>query len=238
MRALPIAAVTLASLSSLACAAADLAPPIADLSLDVYAEPARLVDIGGGRRLNLRCSGGGTPTVILESGQGMSSMAWRKLQPLAAKTRRVCAYDRAGLGFSDAGPLPRSAQAEADDLYALVGAAGRRIRSTAYWDAALSERDADAANVAAVKAAPIAAYAQLPLRVLGAAQREWIEPQDRREAEAAYAKAHRRIAARSARGRVGAVASSGHDIHEDRPGAVAKAIDEVAREAAARHRAK
>jgi pimeloyl-ACP methyl ester carboxylesterase len=339
MRASIAAAAVLVSLSSLASAAAD-PPPAPDLSLDVYAEPARLADIGGGRRLNLRCSGSGAPTVILESGQGMSSMAWRKLQPLAAKARRVCAYDRAGLGFSDAGPLPRTAQAEADDLHALVRAAGiqpplllvghsmgsyvvrlyasahpqdvaglvlvdpvsetladdapdyaareakasaantdygrkcaqaaragdlagatpaaqacvpppmpgfseklgesirNRFRTTAYWDAALSERDADAASVAAVKVAPTAVYSKLPLQVLSAQQREWIQPQDRKEAEAAYAKAHRRIAALSTRGRVVAVADSGHNIHEDRPEAVAKAIDEVAHAAAAPHRAK
>ncbi len=124
MRASIVATAVLASLSSLASAAPDPPAPAPDLSLDVYAEPAQLVDIGGGRHLNLRCSGSGAPTVILESGQGMTSMAWRKLQPLVAKTRRVCAYDRAGLGFSDAAPLPRTAPAAAGDLYALVHAAG------------------------------------------------------------------------------------------------------------------
>ncbi len=98
------------------------APPV-DLALDVYAAPARLVDIGGGRRLNLRCSGDGAPTVLLDGGQGSTSMTWRKLQPLLAASQRVCSYDRAGLGFSDAGPLPRTAQAETDDLQALVHAA-------------------------------------------------------------------------------------------------------------------
>jgi len=101
-------------------------PARVDASLDWYAAPARRVDIGAGRRLNLRCSGQGAPTVMLDIGLGESSFAWRKVQPPLAKTTRVCSYDRAGFGFSDAGPLPRTARAEADDLHALVHAAGIR----------------------------------------------------------------------------------------------------------------
>jgi pimeloyl-ACP methyl ester carboxylesterase len=101
------------------------APPKPDLTLDVYAEPARLVDIGGGRRLNLRCSGPQSPTrtVLLEAGFGGDSMAWARVQPLLAAQLRVCSYDRAGYGFSDGGPLPRSVEAETADLHALVHAA-------------------------------------------------------------------------------------------------------------------
>src|SRR5688572_33443005 len=95
-----------------------------DLTLDVYAQPARLVGIGGGRRLNLRCSGpqAATRTVLLEAGFGGDSMAWARVQPLLAKQARVCSYDRAGYGFSDGGPLPRSVDTEVSDLHAL----GRR----------------------------------------------------------------------------------------------------------------
>lgn len=50
-------------------------------------------------------------------------MAWARVQPLLAKQARVCSYDRAGYGFSDGGPLPRSVEAETTDLHALVGAA-------------------------------------------------------------------------------------------------------------------
>ncbi|MEO7324841.1 MAG: alpha/beta hydrolase [Dokdonella sp.] len=102
------------------------APISVDLALDTYARPGRLVDIGNGRRMNLRCSGRGAPTVILDSGLSESSLAWHKVQPSLATSTRVCAYDRAGLGFSDAGPLPRTARAEMDDLHALVQAAGIR----------------------------------------------------------------------------------------------------------------
>lgn len=104
-------------------AKAAAAKPAPDTSLDIYAEPAQRVDIGGGRYLNLRCSGQGEPTVLLESGFGSDSLAWAKSQPQIALRNRVCSYDRAGLGFSDAGPLPRDLQADVSDLYALIDAA-------------------------------------------------------------------------------------------------------------------
>lgn len=97
--------------------------PSPDPALDAYAKPAKLIDIGGGRRLNLRCSGSGSPTVMLEAGAVADSFTWHDVQPRLAKTTTVCAYDRAGLGFSDEGPMPRNLDAEAADLHALIGAA-------------------------------------------------------------------------------------------------------------------
>ena len=124
MRHARLAACLLACLPSFACIATDTPSPAApDATLDVYASPGERVDIGNGRHLNLRCSGTGAPTVVLESGFGSDSMAWVKLQPLLAKRVRTCAYDRAGYGFSDAGPLPRDFDAEVADLHALVHAA-------------------------------------------------------------------------------------------------------------------
>jgi len=117
-----LAASLLACLPPLACIAAD-APTPPDTQLDVYASPGERIDIGGGRHLDLRCSGDGTPTVVLEAGFGTDSMAWARVQPLLAGHVRTCAYDRAGYGFSDAGPLPRDIDAEAADLHALVHAA-------------------------------------------------------------------------------------------------------------------
>jgi pimeloyl-ACP methyl ester carboxylesterase len=99
-------------------------PQAPNMALDVYAKPARLVDIGGGRKLNLRCAGKGSSTVMLEAGAVSDSMTWYKVQPLVAKFANVCAYDRAGFGFSDEGPLPRDLDAEAADLHALIHAAG------------------------------------------------------------------------------------------------------------------
>ena len=96
-----------------------------DPSLEVYGRPQQLVDIGG-RRLNLYCLGHGSPTVILEGGLGASSFAWRKVHAELARTTRVCAYDRAGYGYSDPGPLPRDTRHLADDLAALTQAAPLR----------------------------------------------------------------------------------------------------------------
>jgi pimeloyl-ACP methyl ester carboxylesterase len=82
-----------------------------------------LVEVGGGRRLRLRCSGAspaGGPTVVLESGAGNDSTAWDRVQPEVAKFARVCAYDRAGLGGSDPVPAPRSIVAVTEDLRALL----------------------------------------------------------------------------------------------------------------------
>jgi pimeloyl-ACP methyl ester carboxylesterase len=81
------------------------------------------VDIGG-RSLHLTCLGEGAPTVIMESGTRMTADAWLPYQTEIARFTRVCAYDRANVGRSDAAPTPRSAQQMADDLHALLAAAG------------------------------------------------------------------------------------------------------------------
>lgn len=88
-----------------------------------YLHPQRLVDIGG-RRLNVICTGQGSPTVILEAGLLADSSAWRLVQPAISRSTRVCSYDRAGLGFSDPAGSPRDAAAIARDLHALLGRAG------------------------------------------------------------------------------------------------------------------
>jgi pimeloyl-ACP methyl ester carboxylesterase len=62
----------------------------------------------GSIRMNIDCSGQGSPTVILESGSGGPSLDWLMVQPEVAKFSRVCSYDRAGYGWSDSGPEPRS----------------------------------------------------------------------------------------------------------------------------------
>ncbi len=91
---------------------------------DGYAHAATLIDLGHGRRLNLRCSGSGPQTVMLEAGSSADSSTWFRLQPLLASAARVCAYDRAGYGFSSEGPLPRDIDADVSDLHALIHTAG------------------------------------------------------------------------------------------------------------------
>jgi pimeloyl-ACP methyl ester carboxylesterase len=62
--------------------------------------------------------------VILESGLGDASISWRKVQPEIAKFARVCSYDRAGIGYSDSSPQPRTSKVMAGELHALLKAAG------------------------------------------------------------------------------------------------------------------
>jgi pimeloyl-ACP methyl ester carboxylesterase len=99
-----------------ACAA-DLGPS------EVYAGPQRLVAVDGTRRLNLYCDGSGSPTVLLDAGSGISMAMWRRVQAEVVKVTRVCAYDRAGLGFSDAAGRPSRLSNIVDDLRRLVKAA-------------------------------------------------------------------------------------------------------------------
>ena len=84
--------------------------------------PGQMIDVGG-YSLHLYCVGqntDGRPTVILESGLGATSSSWGWIQPSVAKTTRVCAYDRAGMGWSDSSPEPRDAQNIATELHTLL----------------------------------------------------------------------------------------------------------------------
>jgi pimeloyl-ACP methyl ester carboxylesterase len=88
-----------------------------------YPPPGQLVDVGG-YRLHIDCVGEGSPTVVLESGLGGSSLDWRLVQPELGKTTRVCAYDRAGMGWSNPSPQPRTPRQIADELHMLLTNAG------------------------------------------------------------------------------------------------------------------
>lgn len=89
----------------------------------IYAKPGQLVDAGG-FRLNLYCMGNGSPTVVFDSGWGDWAPAWSKVQPEIAKWTRACSYDRAGAGFSDAGPMPRTSVHIAEELHTALQHAG------------------------------------------------------------------------------------------------------------------
>ena len=131
----------------------------------VYARPGQLVSVDG-FKLNLYCMGSGSPTVVFDSGWGDWAPAWSKVQPAIAKWTRACSYDRAGTGFSDPGPMPRTSVRIAEELrtaldhagiggpYILVGSAfgGDNVRTFAdlYMDevAGLVLDDADPTDVA------------------------------------------------------------------------------------------
>jgi pimeloyl-ACP methyl ester carboxylesterase len=87
-----------------------------------YPPPGQLVDVGG-YRLHLYCTGEdkpGSPTVILDTMAGGSMVNWAWVQPEIARTTRVCSYDRASFGWSDASPNSPSLRQAADDLHALL----------------------------------------------------------------------------------------------------------------------
>jgi pimeloyl-ACP methyl ester carboxylesterase len=88
-----------------------------------YPAPGRMIDVGG-HHLHVYCLGEGDPTVILEAGMSGWSTDWVLVQPTVAKATRVCTYDRAGYGWSDAGPLPRDSQQVAAELHTLLAEAG------------------------------------------------------------------------------------------------------------------
>jgi pimeloyl-ACP methyl ester carboxylesterase len=85
--------------------------------------PGQLVDVGG-YRLHLWCTGNGSPTVILDAGLGGTSAGWGFVQPDVARFTRVCSYDRAGMGYSDSGPSPRTARRIANELAELLTHSG------------------------------------------------------------------------------------------------------------------
>jgi pimeloyl-ACP methyl ester carboxylesterase len=85
--------------------------------------PGHLVDIGG-YRLHLWCTGDGAPAVILDTGLGGSTAGWGFVQPDVARFTRVCSYDRAGMGYSDPGPSPRTVRRIANELAELLARSG------------------------------------------------------------------------------------------------------------------
>ena len=88
-----------------------------------YPPPGRLIKVNG-RIMHLYCTGSGSPVVILEAGLSSYSLDWSRVQPEIAKTTEVCSYDRAGYGWSDPGPKPRTAQEIVKELHALLTEAG------------------------------------------------------------------------------------------------------------------
>jgi pimeloyl-ACP methyl ester carboxylesterase len=84
-----------------------------------YLAPGQLIDVGG-HKLHIHCLGAGSPTVILDTGLGLPAASFGPLQREFAKTTRVCSYDRAGYGFSEPGPLPRSSRQVVSELHALL----------------------------------------------------------------------------------------------------------------------
>ena len=92
---------------------------------DLWVPPGELISVGT-HRLHIFCQGeeNDQPTVIIDSGLGGFSLEWRKLQSDLSRKIRICSYDRAGYGWSDPGPFPRTTSTIVSELKVLLRSAG------------------------------------------------------------------------------------------------------------------
>lgn len=90
---------------------------------ETYAPQGKLISVNG-HAMHLYCIGEGGPTVILESGVGGNTLLWGYIQPIIAETTRVCAYDRAGYGWSEASSSARTTPNMAEELHILLTQVG------------------------------------------------------------------------------------------------------------------
>ena len=121
------------------------APAAAAPGDEIYTRPGLIAPARDGAHLNFVCSGEGSPVVVFDSGFFDWAPAWATVQPRIAQFTRTCSYDRAGSGFSEAGPMPVTFEriatqlhdaldaANIDGPYVLVGhaAGGNHVRAFA-----------------------------------------------------------------------------------------------------------
>jgi pimeloyl-ACP methyl ester carboxylesterase len=79
-----------------------------------------------GHRMHLDCRGHGAPTTVLFNGMGEVSASWSRITTAVGRTSRVCAYDRAGQGWSEDAEHPQDGVTAAKDLHALLTQAGEQ----------------------------------------------------------------------------------------------------------------
>lgn len=91
----------------------------------LHPAPGKLIDMGG-YRLHLYCTGEGSPTVVLDYGLSGSYLDWYFVQPEAARSTRVCSWDRSGYGWSDRSPNSQIPSAIAEQLHTLLEKAGEK----------------------------------------------------------------------------------------------------------------
>src|SRR6478609_6901697 len=83
---------------------------------ELYLRAAQLV-AADGAKLNVYCTGRGSPTVVFDSGHQDWAPAWAVVQPEVSKWTRACSFDRPGYGFSPTGPMPRTSERIATELH-------------------------------------------------------------------------------------------------------------------------
>lgn len=92
-------------------------------TLKVNPAPGQLVDLGT-HRLHIQCMGENGPTVVLDHGAGSLGLLWSLVAPAVAQFARVVIVDRAGYGWSDPGPMPRTSEKASQELNAALSKAG------------------------------------------------------------------------------------------------------------------
>jgi pimeloyl-ACP methyl ester carboxylesterase len=90
-----------------------------------FPAPGVLVNVHG-YKMHIHCVGEGSPIIILDHAGGGSSEDWSLIQPKLAEHTRVCAYDRAGFGWSDYSPAPRTLAQQVNELHALLAGANEQ----------------------------------------------------------------------------------------------------------------
>lgn len=94
---------------------------IASWTEDRQSPPGQLIDVGG-YHLHLWVMGEGNPTVVLDHSLG-GVEGYLLIQEIA-KLTRVCIYDRAGYGWSEHSPNPRTSEQIVSELDTLLTQAG------------------------------------------------------------------------------------------------------------------
>src|SRR6202047_3209341 len=84
----------------------------------LHPPPGKFVDLGT-HRLHLLEEGRGSPTIVLEAGLMSTNLSWTDIRRKLGESYRVVTYDRAGLGWSDIGPMPRTAERIVEELHSL-----------------------------------------------------------------------------------------------------------------------
>ena len=108
-------------------------------ALDLGQPFGRMVDVDG-RAVHIVEMGAGAPTVWLENGWLATCLGWQPFQRMLAAHTRVCAYDRAGIGFSDPVDSQRCAQNEADEFAELLDAPWAKPRQSSCWHGPAADR--------------------------------------------------------------------------------------------------
>ena len=92
---------------------------------DSYPAAGNLYEVDG-HRLHIDCHGSGSPTVVLSNSLGGTSADWERVMDATSPSTRICAYDRAGQGWSEEASSPRDGIQSATELHTLLKQAGER----------------------------------------------------------------------------------------------------------------